>query len=37
MSIREQIGLTGFAIGIPLLLAWVKIRIWEWQASRERR
>lgn len=30
MSVREQIGLSGFAIGIPLLVAWTKVRLWEW-------
>lgn len=33
---RTLIGLSGFAVGIPLLVAWVKVRIWDWQASKER-
>jgi hypothetical protein len=32
-----QIFGIGCAIVIPLLCAWVKIRLWEWQADRERR
>jgi hypothetical protein len=31
---RELIGLSGFAIAIPLLLGWCKLRLWDWQASR---
>ena len=31
---RVQLGLTAFAIGIPLLAAWTKIRIWDWLANR---
>jgi hypothetical protein len=34
MTVREQIGLSGFAIGIPLLAAWTKIRIWGFLAER---
>ena len=30
-----MIALSGFAIGIPLLAAWIKIRLWERQAARE--
>jgi hypothetical protein len=29
--------LTALFIAGPLLLAWVKIRLWDWQANRDRR
>lgn len=29
MSINTQIFLSGCAIAIPLLAAWVKVRLWE--------
>ena len=32
---RIQIGLTAFAVGIPVLAAWTKIRIWDWLTSRD--
>ena len=35
--IRIQIGLAGFFIGIPLLLAWTKLRFWDWMNSRSER
>jgi len=31
---RTLIGLSGFFIAIPLLIAWVKVRYWDWLASR---
>lgn len=31
---RTLIGLSGFCVGIPLLLGWAKLRLWEWQADR---
>jgi hypothetical protein len=31
------LALSGFFIAGPLLLAWVKIRLWDWQANRDRR
>ena len=34
--IRQLIGLTGFAVAIPVLVAWGKIRLWRWQESRRR-
>jgi len=27
---RIQLGLTAFAIGIPVLAAWAKLRLWDW-------
>jgi hypothetical protein len=32
--IRIQIGLTSFFIGIPLLMAWTKLRLWDWLNNR---
>ena len=34
---RQLLGLSGFAIGIPLLFAWGKVRFWEWQKRRLRK
>jgi hypothetical protein len=31
---REQIGLSGFAVAIPILAAWTKIRIWDFLIGR---
>lgn len=31
---RELIGLSGFAVAIPLLVAWCKARLWELRRSR---
>ncbi len=31
---REMLGLSGFCVAIPLLAAWVKVRLWELQARR---
>ena len=31
---RTMIGLSGFAIGIPLLVGWCKWRWWEWRSDR---
>lgn len=33
---RTLIGLSGFAIGIPLLAGWVKFKMWEWLEGRAR-
>lgn len=32
---RPLIGLSGFAIAIPILVAWLKVRLWDWQKERE--
>lgn len=34
---RTLIGLSGFFVAGPILLAWVKIRLWDWQRDRDRR
>lgn len=31
---RALLGLSGFCVGIPLLLGWVKSRIWELRRDR---
>lgn len=33
--IRTLVGLSGFCVAIPLLVAWVKVRYWDWLAERE--
>jgi hypothetical protein len=30
-----MVFLSACAIGIPLLVAWAKIRLWDWQARRD--
>ncbi len=34
MPVRELIGWSGVFIAGPLLLAWGKVRLWEWQRER---
>jgi heme A synthase len=31
---RTLIGLSGFFVAVPLLVAWVRIRHWDWLANR---
>lgn len=33
---RVLIGLSGFFVGIPLLVAWAKHRYWLWLEEREK-
>jgi hypothetical protein len=35
VPVRTLIGLSGFAVAIPLLAAWVKVRLWELRERRE--
>lgn len=37
MGVREQVGLTAFAVGIPVLIGWVKWRVWDWLEERRKR
>lgn len=37
MPYRELIGVSGFFVGGWVLLAWVKLRLWDWQACREQK
>lgn len=34
---RTLIGLSGFCVAIPLLVAWGKLRLWEWLERRDAR
>ena len=34
MTVREQVFLTGVGVAVPLLAAWVRVTLWEWQARR---
>jgi hypothetical protein len=35
--IRTLIGLSGFFIAVPVLIAWAKIRYWDWLSRRNAR
>jgi len=35
--VRTLLGLSGFCVAIPLLVAWVKVRYWDWLETTTRR
>jgi len=34
---RTLLGLSGFFVAIPLLIAWAKVRYWDWLNARNAR
>jgi hypothetical protein len=37
MPIHRLAALSAFCVGVPLLVAWAKVRYWNWLANRESR
>jgi len=36
-GMRTLLGLSGFFVAIPLLIAWAKVRYWDWLNARNAR